>query len=202
MQHRPLRVSTIVALALLTLASALAAQSPGRAGIRAGVGADISGGIAGGGQIDYTLFRGPNSFELGALVFGGTFSEDSNNGFNDYFEETTVIAFAAIANYLFRHSLETPGPYFVVGGGVGGFSVSWREESPTDTSLGSPLSGGGSFQEEDGTAGGAILNFGIGQRFNERVDGRIQVPTFFISGGEERSEQIVPTLTVTLGIGF
>ena len=31
---------------------------------------------------------------------------------------------------------------------------------------------------------------------------RLQVPTFFISGGDERGDQVVPTLTVTVGIGF
>ena len=94
------------------------------------------------------------------------------------------------------------GPYFVLGAGVGGVSVSWREESPTDTSLGSPLPGGGSFQEEDGTVGGAILNAGIGHRINESVDIRAQVPTFIIAGGDQRESQLVPTFTVTVGFAF
>ena len=194
--------STLASLVLLTVATPASAQRPGRVGVRAGVGTDISGGIAGGGQIDYTLFQGENSFELGALVFGGKFEEDSNNGFNDYHEETSVVVFGAIANYLFRHSMEVPGPYFVAGAGVGAVSVSWREESPTDVSLGPPLPGGGSFQEEDGTVGGLVVNFGIGHRFTEQVDLRVQAPTLFIGAGDSRESTIVPTLTVTIGIGF
>ena len=155
-----------------------------------------------GGQIDYTLLQGPNSFELGLVGFGNKFTEDSNNGFNDYQEETDVLVIAGIANYLFRHSMANGGPYFVAGAGVGAFAVEWREESPTDTSLGSPLAGGGSFQEEEGTTAGLILNFGIGHRFNEQFDIRAQAPTFFISSGDQRGDQVIPTLTVTLGIGF
>ncbi len=188
-------------LACLGLALSNTAYAQGRTGLRIGAGADISGGVAFGGQIDYTLPRGSNSFELGLAGFGGKFEEDLSSGIHNYHEETEILVVAAIANYLFRHDLEGGGPYFVAGIGVGGFSVSWREESPTDPSLGSPF-GGGSFQEEDGTAAGMILNFGIGHRFNEQFDLRLQAPTFFISGGEERSDQVIPTFTVTLGIGF
>jgi len=158
--------------------------------------------VAYGGQLDYTLFRGLNSLEVALAGFGGTFEEDSNNGFNDYHEETDLVVIGAMANYLFRHGLEASGPYFVLGAGVGAISVSWREESPTDTSLGSPLPGGGSFQEEDGTVGGLILNPGIGHRFSERFDVRAQVPTFFVAEGESRAAQTIPTFTITLGIGF
>jgi len=98
--------------------------------------------------------------------------------------------------------MDTQGPYFVAGIGVGIFSVDWREESPTDVSLGSPLAGGGSFQEEDGTAAGAILNFGIGHRFTEQIDLRAQVPPFLIGSGDQRGTQAVPTFTLTLGVGF
>ena len=195
-----------VALMLTCLGAALVnttyAQSQGRVGVRFGAGTDISGGIAYGGQIDYTLAQAANSFELGLAFFGGSFEEDSDNGFNTYHEKTDVLAFGAIANYMFRHAMDTGGTYFVTGIGVGAFSVTWREESPTDTSLGPPLVGGGSFQEEDGTAGGLILNFGIGHRFTEQLDLRAQVPTFFIGSGDSRDSQVIPTFTVTLGIGF
>jgi hypothetical protein len=90
----------------------------------------------------------------------------------------------------------------VAGVGVGGVSVAWREESPTDTSLGGALPGGGRFQEEDGTVAGFILNAGIGHRFSEQVDIRAQVPTFLVAASEERESQVIPTFTVTLGIGF
>ena len=199
---RVLRFTLLMACGGLAFSSTLHAQSAGRTGLRLGAGADISGGVAFGGQIDYTLFQGVNSFELGLGGFGGTFQEDSNNGFNDYHEETNIIVVAALANYLFRHGMGTNGPYFVAGVGVGGVSVEWREESPTDTSLGPSLPGGGSFQEEDGTVAGLILNAGIGHRFSEQFDIRAQVPTFLIGASDEREAQVIPTVTVTVGIGF
>lgn len=195
------RVLLLACLELLLVSPAVA-QSVGRAGARIGVGTDISGGVAFGGQIDYTLLQGDNSVELGLAFFGGTFEEDSNNGTNDYHEQSDILVVAGIGNYLLGHGAAAGGPYFVVGAGVGAFSIEWREESPTDTSLGSALPGGGSFQEEDGSAAGLILNVGIGHRFSEKFDLRAQLPTFFIGGGENRADQVVPTLTVTAGIAF
>ena len=184
---RALRFTLLLAFGGLVFSSSLGAQSTGRAGVRFGAGADPSGGVAFGGQVDYTLLQGVNAFEVGLGAFGGKFEEDNNNGFNDYHEETNLIVIAALANYLFRHGSETGGPYFVTGVGVGGVTVEWREESPTDTSLGSSLPGGsGSFQEEDGTVAGFILNAGIGHRFNEQVDIRAQVPTFLVAASDER----------------
>lgn len=200
-----LRVSSFVlplAFLGLSLPATLWAQSEGAFGIRAGAGADISGGVAYGGQIDYTLPRGANAFELGLVGFGGKFTEDRTEGIHDYTEESKLFVVAAIANYLFRHSPAGSGPYFVGGAGVGAFSVEWREESPTDPSLGTPLPDGGTFQVEDATTSGFILNFGIGHRFNEQYDIRAQVPTFFIGSGTNRGDKVIPTFTLTVGIGF
>jgi len=86
---------------------------------------------------------------------------------------------------------------FVVGMGVGAVSVEWEERSDTDTSLGTPLPGGGSMQSEEGTVGGLIINFGLGHRFNEVFDLRFQIPTFFIGGGEYRDGAVIPTFTIT-----
>ncbi len=194
-------ILTLTAL-LIAADSVCAQESPGVAGARIGAGTDITGGVAYGAQLDYTLFQNPNAFELGFALFGGTFEEDSDNGFNEYHEETTVVVFAAIANYLFRYSPESEGPYFVAGAGVGAVSVEWEESSATDTSLGTALPGGGSKQSEDGTTSGLILNFGIGTRLNDSFDLRLQVPTFFISAGDQRDSAVVPTVTATLGIKF
>ncbi len=203
--RRPIRRTPTLAatLLLLGLLSTEDATAQGTFGVRFGAGTDVTGGIALGGTANYTLPQSAgNALELGLNLFYGSFDEESNNGFNDYFETTDIFVVAAIANYLFRHSLEIPGPYFVAGAGVGAFNVSWREESPTDTSLGSPLPGGGSFQEEDGTTGGLILNFGIGHRFNEAADLRFQVPTFFLGEGEQRESAVVPTFVLSLGVSF
>lgn len=175
---------------------------PGTVGIRAGIGTDITGGIAYGVQLNYTLNQNRNGIEMGLAVFGGHFEEESDNGFNVYKEETDVLVIGALVNYLFRWSLDVPGPYFLAGIGVGAFSVEWQESSDTDTSLGTPLPGGGSMQSEDGTTAGLLLNFGIGHRFNKTFDLRAQIPTFFISGTDTRDGKVVPTITLTAGLSF
>jgi hypothetical protein len=57
-------------------------------------------------------------------------------------------------------------------------------------------------QSEEGSTAGVILNFGIGYRFTQLFDLRAQVPTFFISGGDERDGKVVPTITITAGLNF
>lgn len=176
--------------------------SPGNFGIRFGIGTDISGGIAYGGMINYILRQQQNAVEMGAAFFGGSFEEDSEEGIHTYNETTDVVVFGALVNYLFRWSLDLSGPYFVTGIGFGAVSVEWEETSPTDTSLGPPLPGGGSSQSEEGTVGGLILNFGIGHRFNEMFDLRAMVPVLFVSGGDEREGSVVPMIAATAGLTF
>jgi hypothetical protein len=183
-------------------ASAQEAGKPGTVGIRFGVGTDIEGGLAYGAQLNYTLNQNRNGLELGLAVYGGSFEEESDNGFNVYKEETSILVVGAIANYLFRWAMALSGPYFLAGIGVGAISVEWEERSDTDSSLGTPLPGGGSMQSEEGSTAGVILNFGIGYRFTQLFDLRAQVPTFFISGGDERDGKVVPTITITAGLNF
>jgi hypothetical protein len=175
--------------------------SVGVLGVHLGAGADITGGMAYGGQLDYTIEQERNAFELGLTVFVGAITEDSDNGYHEYHEETDVLVVAATANYLIRYAADLSGPYFLVGAGVGAFSVEWTETSATDTSLGTPF-GTGSMQSEDGTSAGALVNFGIGTRISEKFDLRLQVPTFIISAGETRDGGIVPTMTITAGLKF
>ena len=192
----------LACLTMIVVSAASAQEKSGSAGARFGVGTDINGGLAYGGQLDYTLNQGSNALELGFSACGGKFEEDSDNGFNEYHEETTILVFGAIANYLFRYSLDTGGPYFLTGAGFGAFAVKWEESSETDSTLGTLLPGGGSMQSEEETTGGFIINFGIGHRFSEKFDLRAQIPTFFISGGVEREAKVVPTITITAGFKF
>jgi len=177
-------------------------EKPGAVGVRLGIGTDITGGIAYGVQLNYTLFQLPNAVEMGLAVFGGNFEEESDNGSNVYNEETKILVVGAMVNYLFRYSRETSGVYFLAGAGAGAISVEWEERSDTDTSLGTPLPGGGSMQSEEGTTGGLILNFGLGYRFTDNFDLRGQIPVFFISGGDERDGKVVPLISVTAGLNF
>lgn len=193
---------TLMTCVVLLSSGAAYGQKPGAVGVRAGIGTDIEGGIAYGAQVNYTLFQNTNAFELGLAVFGGKYEEESNNGFNDYFEETNLFVFGVIANYLFRYAMELEGPFLLAGVGVGAVSVEWEESSPTDESLGPPLPGGGSKQTDEGTAAGMILNVGLGYRFTELFDLRVQVPTFFISESDARESKVIPTLTLTAGLSF
>jgi hypothetical protein len=195
-------VSMLVCVLLILTGTANAQDKTGAVGVRAGIGTDIGGGIAYGLQLNYTLFQQANALELGLAVFGGTFEEESNNGYNDYFEETKILVIGAMVNYLFRYDMELNGPYILAGVGVGAISVEWEERSDTDTSLGQLLPNGGSMMSEDGTTAGFILNLGLGYRFTEMFDLRLQVPTFIISGGEERDGKVVPMITVTAGLSF
>ena len=211
-----LRVSSFVLLLGclgLQLPAAVHGQGSGRIGIRGGAGRDTAGGAAYGGQIEYTLFDGTNSIELGLAAFGNTLVEDTSIGSHDYHEETDLLVAGVIANFLFRHSMQAAGPYLVAGLGVGSSIVDWREESPTDLTLGAPpssrsrrignpLPGGGSFQEEDGVGVGMIVNLGIGQRFHEHLDVRAQVPMFLLASTDVRDPKWITTLIVTVGIGF
>lgn len=178
------------------------AAKPGTVGIRFGVGTDIEGGVALGGQLNYTLNQKSNGIELALAVYGGTFEEESDNGFNVYKEETKILVIGAVANYLYRWAMDMSGPYFLAGVGFGAISVEWEERSETDSSLGTPLPGGGSMQSEEGSAGGMILNFGLGYRFTALFDLRAQVPTFFVPGGDERDGKVIPTITITAGLNF
>lgn len=169
--------------------------------VRFGLGTDIGGGVAFGAEFNILKEKDNTGIELGAIIFGGKFEEDSNNGFNDYHEETTVFVIAVLANYLLDYGTMAS-PYFVFGVGAGIISVDWSESSPTDPSLGTPFGAFGSMQEESAIGAGTIFNIGIGYRFSEKTDLRAQIPTFIILGAPGEASSTVPTFTVTLGIAL
>jgi hypothetical protein len=78
------------------------------------------------------------------VIYYGKFKETSSNGFNEYDETTEVTAFAAMANYLYGYDMGERGGYFVAGFALAYLGVYWEERSDTDSSLGTPLPGGGS----------------------------------------------------------
>jgi hypothetical protein len=144
----------------------------GTFGIRAGIGTDISLGISYGAGFNYRL---KENMELGLVLFGGKFSETSNNGFNDYDETTNIFAIATQANWLVNHSPDETKPFFIAGTGIAFISYEWEEKSATDTSLGTPLPSGGSMQSEEG---------GAGMTFNGPFDLRFEVPIMIPFGIE------------------
>lgn len=72
----------------------------GTFGVRGGIGTDISLGISYGLGFNYRL---KENMEMGLVVFGGKFSETSDNGYNVYDETTEIFALAAQANWLFNY---------------------------------------------------------------------------------------------------
>lgn len=194
-----MRIHTLALLFVVFLIAGPARAQEGP-GLRVGVGADISGGLAYGLGLNYQRSLGADSAELGFMIYGGSYEEESNNGFNDYLEETTLRVFAVTANYLMGYSEGSP-VFLVAGVGAGAFSVEWTESSETDTSLGTPF-GSGSQQSEEGTAGGTLINVGVGRRVGERAELRLEAPVFFLFDAAGEASSVVPTLTVSGALRF
>ncbi len=130
----------------------------GSFGIRAGIGTDISLGIAYGAGFNYRL---QENMELGLVLFGGKFSESTEEGIHIYDETTQIFAIGAQANWLFSHRPDETKPFFIAGTGLTFISSEYEQSSTTDTSLGASLPGGGSVQFEDGSTGGAIFTIAL-----------------------------------------
>ena len=186
-----------LALSLLLISGLVFGQSKeGSFGIRAGIGTDISLGIAYGGNLNYCLME---DFELGLNLFGGKFSETSDNGIHNYDETTSVFVLGAMGTWLFNHHPQETKPYFLTSAGLGFISYDWEERSDTDSSLGTPLPGGGSMQSESGNTGGLLLGLGFGMTFAGPFDLRFDVPillTFSETVG------VVPLFMFTAGYRF
>jgi opacity protein-like surface antigen len=176
-------------------------QSTPRIGIRGGVGTDINLGLAYGVGINYAVgVRNP--VELGVVLFGGRFKEDTEEGSHVYNEKTDLMVYGMMANYLLGYAPGQRSLYFVAGVGVAGISAEWEERSDTDDSLGPPLPGGGSMTSEDGTAAGTVLNLGIGANLSDRFDMRVELPTIVTFAPPGGASSVVPTLIATLGLRF
>ncbi len=187
----------LLSLSFIVITAYGQTDQTGTFGIRAGIGTDISLGIAYGAGFNYRL---QENMELGLVLFGGKFSETSNNGVNDYEETTNIFAIAAQANWLFNHRPDETKPFFIAGTGLAFISYEWEERSATDTSLGTPLPGGGSMQSEEGGTGGVIFNVGAGMTFASPFDLRFEVPIMVPFGIENVS--VVPLFMLTAGYRF
>ena len=191
-----------VIIALFITAYTVTAQTMPKIGIRGGVGTDINLGLAYGIGGNFLINLQNNSVELGAVFFGGSFEESTDEGMHTYDETTDLFVFGVLANYLIGYVPRQPGLFFITGIGLAAISVEWEEKSTSDGSLGTPLPGGGSMQSADGTAGGTVINLGIGGSFSNGMDIRIEVPvivTFAPPGG---ASSVVPNLIATLGYRF
>ena len=188
----------VLLLVLLSMSSQFYSQThEGSFGIRGGLGTDISGGLGYGLGINY-LF--PNSYiELGVVLFGHN-SEETTVDYNTYNETTDLFVFGVMANYLIGYKFKQQGFYGIVGFGFASISVDWEESSPDDSSLGTPLPGGGSKQSESGTGGGSVINAGVGYSFGQ-LSLRGEFP-IIISFSDYGSSSVIPTVMITLGYNF
>ena len=175
------------------------ALEAGNFGIRAGIGTDITGGLAYGIGANYLV---NNSFELGVLLFGGSFSESTDEGIHTYDETTDIFLFALMANYLFNYDQGEDTFFYIAGIGLASVSLEYEESSATDTSLGPPLPGGGSMFTEDGSSGGTVFNVGVGKRFNKSFDVRLEIPVIVSFATYESASSVIPTVILTGGIRF
>lgn len=178
------------------------AIEPSRIGIRGGVGTDVNLGLAYGAGVNYLIDKQANALEVGVLLFGGSFDEESTEGMHTYEETTDIFVFGMMANYLIDYSRDDPGLYYIAGIGLGSINVEWEERSKTDVSLGPLLPGGGSMQSADGSSGGTVFNLGIGKLFNRSFDVRAEIPVIVTFASVGGASSVVPTLILTAGYRF
>lgn len=184
-----------------TIADPPSGPYKGRFGIRGGVGTDISGGLVFGGSLNYLLPSYSNPFEIGLVGFTGSF-EETTEEFHTYVEKTDILVIGLFSNYLIHYIQHSQAIFFLVGAGLAFIEVDWEESSDTDESLGPPLPGGGSIQSDEGSTFGFIFNLGMGYKFSNNVDVRLEIPVFIITSAPGKASSVAPTLVLTLGVGF
>ncbi len=198
MKNRKSALMIAVALIVFLLTGTSYADTEGL-GFRLGIGTDVTGGLAFGVGVNRLI---GGNMEVGAVFFSAHVEESSEEYGNTYDETTDVTVLAAMVNILHNYSPDDRGIYYITGVGIGMFSVEWEESSPTDTSLGTPLPGGGSMMSEDGTAGGTIFNLGVGMNLQDNLDIRAEAPMFLMFSAPGESSAFVPTFTLTMGYRF
>jgi hypothetical protein len=195
-------VPFVAGVLLLAILSFAANAGESGVGIRAGAGTDISGGVAYGGGINYLISKDDaGAWELGLVAYGGSFEETTTEYFT-YVETTDVFAVGVVVNRLLKYKPGERGAFVVLGAGAGAISVSWEEKSTGDSTLGTPLPGGGSMQDAEGTAGGFIANLGVGYGFGGPFDLRLEVPVIYNFDAPGNSSSVIPALTLTAGLRF
>ena len=143
----------------------------------------------------------------GGLEVGGEFfvhhsKWEGAEGDHVYFEETDLIVFGAIANYLWNHLPDTSGLYFLTGFGLAVIMVDWKECSPTDTSLGYSYASTGSCASDDGANAGSVFNLGFGYASAGGFDVRAEAPLIVLFDSPGNAAGLVPTFTLTAGYRF
>ena len=169
--------------------------------LRVSGGTDISLGIGYGAGLRFVKRSGADAMEFGPDFFYAH-SEETTNDFHQYTDKTTLTIFAARVNWLKDYAPRSRNLYWIYGVGAAAINVVWEETSPTDSSLGTPLAGGGSKMSDEGTAFGMIFNLGVGKPLSDNMDFRFEMPVIYIPGTIGKAATFVPTLTAGLGFRF
>lgn len=188
----------IIVMLLATSSLTFSQNRKGGFGIRAGLGTDINFGLGYGVGINYLFPK--SSVEL-SVIFFAHHSEETTEENHKYEEKTDLFVYGVLANYLIGYKHKKPGLYGIVGFGFSAVSVDWEEQSGTDTSLGTPLPGGGSKQSASGTGGGTVVNAGFGYSFGQ-LNLRAEFPVIIAFSPPGEASTVIPTLMVTLGFNF
>ncbi len=195
-------ILTLLAITIGTATSArLHAIEPGEGvGVRGGIGTDITfGGVAFGVGVNHLIAP---ATEIGLNIYYGQFEETYDEAVNTYVETTEIIAFLALANYLWNYDRDENSVFFIGGFGLGYLGVYWEERSDTDSSLGTPLPNGGSKQEVEGAVGGSIVNFGVGYNLSSGFDVRFEIPILLPFGDTGDAPGVIPLFSISGGYRF
>lgn len=169
------RLFTSVLLLLVSSFSFAEAETP--MSLKAGIGTDASFGLALGVGLNVDMSFGGKEVQVGPAFYYALSSEDSNNGFNDYHEETTTIVVGALVNYVIPSDDESLA--FIYGFGGALVSVDYLQTSPTDSSIG-PFNGTVYVMDESYTGAAALFNLGINKKFSENLELQFEMPIFMI----------------------
>ncbi|MFC1568311.1 hypothetical protein ACFL37_01275 [Candidatus Margulisiibacteriota bacterium] len=184
--------------ALVVLSLSFQTASLAAIGFRGGLGTDISGGLAIGVNGNYQKDMGFFTSEFGVSLFNANNSYDSTSGGNTYTEKTGLTILGGLTNLLVNY--QPNNLFFVAGAGLGLINLTWSETSPTDTSLGTPLPGGGSEQSTDALVAGSVLNLGFGYLFENGFDLRFEAPIVLVFSVPGNAAAVVPAFTITGGM--
>ncbi len=194
--------NTISALVTFFLFLIAVPASADEFAVRANMGTDVSLGLGTGLGLRYFI-PSPNGslYEFGPDLYFAKTTETTEE-FNTYTDTTELTIFAARINLLKNYAPKSDQLYYVFGTGAAAAKVYWQETSPTDTSLGTPLAGGGSKQEEEASAFAWLLSFGVGKTFGGNVDFRAEMPILVFFNAVGGAATFVPTVTAGVGYSF
>ena len=168
---------------------------------RVALGTDISLGLGYGVGLRIFQPMGGNTLEFGPDFYYSK-SKETTIESNEYTETTELTLFAVRVNRLVGYTPGKQGTFYIFGTGAAAVSVYWQEESPTDTSLGTPCCGGGSKHDAEGTGFAMIFNVGVGKALGGGRDVRLEFPILVSFAQYGGASSFIPTMTVSAGMNF